>query len=57
MVIVGNIIEGTVNINYKAIIEVLIEIYFEKIVRKNAISIRSCSVLLALLLRSFTPLY
>ena len=33
--------KSTINTNYKAIIEVLIEIYFEKIVRKNAISIRS----------------
>ena len=38
---VGNIVEGTINANYKAIIEVLIEIYFKVIARRNAIFIRS----------------
>ena len=32
---VGNIAEGTINANYKAIVEVLIEVYFEVIVRKK----------------------
>ena len=41
MAIVGNTVEGIININYKAIIEVFVEIYFEVIARKNAISIRS----------------
>ena len=39
--IVGNIVEGTININYKAIIKVLIEVYFEVIARRNIIFIRS----------------
>ena len=39
--IVGNIVEGTININYKAIIKVLIEVYFEVIARRNIILIRS----------------
>ena len=33
--IVGNIVKGTININYKAIIEVLIEVYFKVIVKKS----------------------
>ena len=41
MAAVGNIVEGIINANYKAIIEVLIEIYFKVITRKNAIFIRS----------------
>ena len=39
--VVGNIVEGTINTNDKAIIEVLIEIYFEVIARRNAIFVRS----------------
>ena len=39
--VVGNIVEGIININYKAIIEVLIEVYFEVIARRSAIFIRS----------------
>ena len=38
---VGNIAEGTINTNYKAIIEVLIEVYFEVITRRNAMFVRS----------------
>jgi len=39
--IVGNIIEGTINVNYKAIVEVLIEVYFKVITKRSAIFIRS----------------
>ena len=39
--IVGNIAEGIININYKAIMEVLIEIYFEIIAKRNIIFVRS----------------
>jgi len=39
--IVGNIIEGTINVNYKAIVEVLVEVYFEVITRKSTIFARS----------------
>ena len=39
--VVDNIAEGTININYKAIIEVLIEVYFEVIARRNVIFIKS----------------
>ena len=39
--VVGNTVEGIININYKAIIEVLIEVYFKVITKKNAIFIRS----------------
>ena len=41
MAVVGNTVEDTINANYKIIIEVLIEIYFKVIVRRNAIFIRS----------------
>ena len=36
-----NIEEGIINIDYKAIIEVLIEVYSKVIARKSAIYIRS----------------
>jgi hypothetical protein len=39
--VVGNIEESIININYKVIIEVLIEVYFKVITRKNTIFIRS----------------
>ena len=39
--IVGNTAEGTINANYKAIIEVLIEVHFKVITRRNIIFIRS----------------
>ena len=38
---VGNTVKGIINTNYKVIIEVLIEIYFKVIAKKNAIFIRS----------------
>ena len=34
-------VEGIININYKAIMEVLIEVYFKVIVKRNVIFIRS----------------
>ena len=39
--IVGNIVKGKINVNYKAIIEVLIEVYFKVIAKKSIIFIRS----------------
>ena len=33
--------EGIININYKAIIEVLIEVYFKVIIRRSATFVRS----------------
>ena len=39
--IVRNIEEGIININYKAIIEVLIEVHFKVIARRSAIFIKS----------------
>ena len=39
--IVGNTVEGIININYKAIMEVLMEVYFKVIVKRNAIFIKS----------------
>jgi len=39
--VVGNIEEGTINVNYKATVEVLIEVYFKVIARRSATFIRS----------------
>ena len=41
MAIVGNIEEGIINVDYKVIIEVLIEVHFKIIARRSAIFIRS----------------
>jgi hypothetical protein len=39
--VVGNIKKGIININYKAIIEVFIEVYFEVIAKRSTIFIKS----------------
>ena len=39
--VVGNTVEGIINVNYKVIIEVLIEVYFEVIAKRSAMFIRS----------------
>ena len=39
--VVGNTAEGMINVNYKVIIEVLIEVYFKVIARRSATFIRS----------------
>ena len=39
--VVGNTEEGIINVNYKAIIEVLMEVYFEVITKRSAIFIRN----------------
>jgi len=41
VVIAGDTVEGIINVNYKAIVEVLMEVYFATIGRRNAIFIRS----------------
>ena len=41
MAIVGNIEEGIINVNYKATIEVLVEVYFKVITRRSVMFIRS----------------
>ena len=38
---VGNTAEGTINTNYKAIVEVFIEVYFKVTTKKNTIFVRS----------------
>jgi len=38
---VGDMAEGTININYKVIVEVLVEVYLKIINRRNAIFVRS----------------
>ena len=37
----GNIVKGTININYKVIIEVFVEVYFKVITKRSAMFIRS----------------
>ena len=39
--VVGNIEEGITNINHKAIIEVLMEVYFKVIAKKSTTFVRS----------------
>jgi len=39
--VVGNTVKGIINVNYKVIIEVLVEVYFEVIARRSATFIRS----------------
>jgi hypothetical protein len=39
--VVGNIEEGTININYKAIMEVLVEVYFKIIAKRSAMFVKS----------------
>ena len=41
MAAVGNIVEGTINANYKIIMEVFMEIHFKVITRRNTIFVRS----------------
>ena len=38
---VGNTAKGTINANYKAIIKMLIEVYFKVITKRNIIFIKS----------------
>ena len=39
--VVGNIKKGIINVNYKAIMEVPVEVYFKVITKRSAIFIRS----------------
>jgi len=39
--VVGNTEEGIINVNYKATIEVPVEVYFKVIARRSAMFIRS----------------
>jgi len=39
--VVGNTAKGTINVDYKAIMEVLVEVYFKVIARRSATFIRS----------------
>jgi len=38
---VGDIVEGIINVNHKAIMEVLMEVYLKTINKRNAIFVRS----------------
>ena len=39
--VVGNMVKGIININYKAIVEALIEVHSEIIAKRNPMSVRS----------------
>jgi len=39
--VVGNTVKGIINVDYKVIMEVLIEVYFKVIARRSAIFVRS----------------
>jgi hypothetical protein len=39
--VVGNTVKGIINVDYEAIMEVLVEVYFEVTARRSAIFIRS----------------
>ena len=39
--VVGNIVEGIINTNYKTIMEVFIEVYSKIITKRNAMSVKS----------------
>jgi len=39
--VVGNMEEGTINVDYKVTVEVLMEVYFEVIARRSAMFVRS----------------
>jgi len=39
--VVGNTEEGMINVNYKATMEVLVEVYFKVIARRSAMFVRS----------------
>ena len=41
MAVVGNIAEGIINTNYKAIIEVFIEVYFKIIAKRNTMFLKN----------------
>jgi len=41
--VVGNMEEGIINVNYKATVEVLIEVYFKVITKRSTTFIRSQS--------------
>ena len=39
--VVGNTVKGMINVNYKVIMEVLVEVYFKVITRKSATFVKS----------------
>ena len=39
--VVGNTVKGIININYKVIMEALVEVYFKITAKRNAIFVRS----------------
>jgi len=41
VVVVGTTVEGIINVNYKAIVEVLVEVYFKVITKRSATFVKS----------------
>ena len=41
MAVIGNTVKGIINIDYKAIIKVFVEVYSKVITKRNAMSVRS----------------
>jgi len=39
--VVGNIVKSIINVDYKAIVEVLVEVYFKVIAKRSAMFIRN----------------
>ena len=39
--VVGDIVEGTINVDHEAIIEILVEVYFKVIARRSATFVRN----------------
>ena len=39
--VIGNMVKGIININYKIIIEVFIEVYFKVITKRSTMFVRS----------------
>jgi len=39
--VVGNTVKAIINVNYKAIVEALIEVYFKVIARRSAMFVKS----------------
>ena len=39
--VIGNIVKGIININYKVIVKVFVEVYFKIITKRSTIFVRS----------------
>jgi len=41
VVVVGTMAKGIINVNYKVIVEVFVEVYFKMIIKKSATFVKS----------------